>query len=126
MKQVIVGVYYLGDEQVEIVLREDTGGEFYSLPEKGKVPRIKLGADYKDWDMVVRCLLHEVMEMVMFRNRCRYNISGDYSADHSAYMFLMNHTEFSDMCGKLAEFLVKCLPDLATAWKKWERKQDRK
>ena len=34
MKQAIVGVYGLGADQVELVLREGTGGEFYVQPEK--------------------------------------------------------------------------------------------
>ena len=45
MTQVIVGVYTMGYEDVEIVLREGTGGEFYNCPGKGQIPRIKIGAD---------------------------------------------------------------------------------
>ena len=49
MKQIIVGIYSVGFEDVEIVLREGTGGEFFNCPEKGHCPRIKIGADVSNW-----------------------------------------------------------------------------
>jgi len=119
MKQVSVGVYEIGFEQCQLVLREGQGAEFYLVPGKGKVPRIKLGADYEKWESLLSCVIHEAMELVMFRHGCRFDPSADLSRDHSAYMFVMAHTDFSDVCATVAEFLASALPDLSAAWEKW-------
>ena len=121
MKQVIVGVYGLGADQVELVLREGTGGEFYVQPEKGKIPRIKVGADGEDWGCIVVILLHEALELVIHRAQCRFSGSDDMGNDHSEYIFLLRHYQFSDACGKAGYFLSDALPDLAKAWEKWKR-----
>ena len=125
MKQKTIGVYEIGWEQCSIVLREGTGGEFYAVPEKNSVPRIKIGADTSEWDKVVGSLLHESFEFVAFRLKCRYDPCGDLSHDHSAFLFVLTHPQLSDCCGKVAEFITRVLPDLANEWKKW-RKSKRK
>lgn len=48
MKQKIVGTYYAGHQQIQLVIREGDGGEFFLNPERGSLPRIKLGVD-KSW-----------------------------------------------------------------------------
>lgn len=123
MKQVIVGTYYIGRDQVELVLREDTGGEFYVLPEKGVIPRIKVGADYTEWKEVVSVLLHEAQELLLERLRCRYELSDSMSNDHSQYTFVLPHLTFSELNVRLADFLVDALPDLAKAWEKWKKEK---
>jgi hypothetical protein len=126
MKQKTVGVYELGWEQVELVLREDTGGEFYFIPETGKnaIPRIKIGADYGYWKEVVNVVLHEAMEFALSRLGCRYNPSEDISRDHAAYLFSFCHTTYSQACAMVAEFLAACLPDLAREWENWKSDKD--
>lgn len=123
MKQRVVGVYEFGHEQVEVVLREGTGGEFYSIPEKGKVPRIKVGADCQAWDQVVTVLFHEAMELAAHREGCRFDRSDELSRDHCGYIFLMTHPQFSNCCARVGELASSCLPDLATKWKYWGRKR---
>lgn len=121
MKQVIVGTYEMGYEQVELVIREDTGGEFYVIPEKGSVPRIKIGADYSEWKDVVTTLLHEAFELVFDRLNCRYSPSNEITRDHSAYMFTFPHLVFSEACARVADFVTDALPDLAREWEKWKQ-----
>lgn len=121
MRQEIVGTYEIGYEQCQIVLREGTGGEFYFIPESGSIPRIKIGADYERWSDVVTVLLHEVFELSMERQRCRYEVSSDTARDHSAYMFMLPHVQFSDVCAKAAECITPALPALAKAWNKWKK-----
>jgi hypothetical protein len=120
MKQIIVGVYPCGLDEIQLVLRDGTGGEFYFSPEKAHIPRIKVGADYgSDWRSVVGVLLHEIFEMQMTRSHCRLEPAPDYGRDHASYMFLMTHPMFSDVCARSGEFMSACLPDLATAWNQW-------
>lgn len=123
MKQVIVGVYECGYEQLQLVLREGTGGEFYTVPEKGSLPRIKVGAqDPNQWRHVVATLLHEVFEWTMFRGGVRYNPDNRVSPLSQAdYLFVMTHEQFQDCCAKSAEFMTKALPDLAKAYDKWHK-----
>lgn len=126
MKQVIVGVYEAGYDQIELVLREGTGGEFYIIPEKGGIPRIKIGADCKEWIEVVDTLLHEIYEHVFDRLRCRYEISNQVTTDHSAYLFSFSHNQFCEACCRVSEFITNALPDLAKAWEAWRKEKTMK
>ena len=126
MKQKIVGTYYIGFNQMQVVLREGTGGEFWHCPEDGAVPRMKIGADQERWEDMLSCLLHESTEFLYDQLRVRFGRSNDLSKDHSEYMFMFNHNELSHSCACLGEFLAACLPDVATAWKKWNRKKSAK
>jgi hypothetical protein len=121
MKQRIVGTYSLGAEYCELVLREDRGGEFYFQPEDGHIPRIKIGADYASWAEVVSVLLHETLEFCLARIKARFSPADDWGKDVHAYVFLLAHPDFSDICGRAAGFVVAALPDLSTAWKAWKR-----
>ena len=123
MKQKIIGTYPLGYEQIQLVLREGTGGEFFTLPEDGKIPRIKIGADNNYWWETVELLLHEVNEFCMMRLACRYNQSNSVLRDHSNYLFVMTHVQFGECCARSAELLAKALPDLGKAWNKWKRNE---
>ncbi len=120
MRQKIVGVYDMGLDQVQLVLREGEGGEFWFKPEDGHVPRIKVGAD-GEWKLVMSALLHEAMEMQMTRSHCRFNPAPDYGRDHSSYIFVMSHPIYSDIIARVAEFVSLCAPDLARAYKKFRR-----
>ena len=55
MKQKVIGVFELGYENVQLVLREGIGGEFYLFPED-TIARIKVGGDHGDWRDVANCL----------------------------------------------------------------------
>lgn len=121
MKQKIVGVYNIGSEDVELVLRDGTGGEFYATPEDGHIARIKVGADYKEWHSVVETLLHEAMECAACRMKCRFVQLDKWSEDLSGVTIIMSHSDFSDACARVGLFVSEALPDLARAWKAWGR-----
>lgn len=120
MKQKIIDSYILCGGYVQVVLREGTGGEFYSAPEHGHVPRIKVGTEYGAWPEVVAVLIHEALEYVLVIKGRRFEPCSDLAKDHSSYLFLLNHSQFSDACAELAAFLTVCLPDVAKAWKDWK------
>ena len=114
----------MGYEQVQLILREGTGGDFWYMPEKGSLPRMKIGADYNTWREVVACLIHETQEMLLDRNNLRFNPTHTISPrDHAAYIFIMTHPQFHDVCAKTADFIAVCLPDLKRAWGKWRKKK---
>ena len=120
MNQKIVGVYSLGFEDIELVLREGTGGEFYNCPGKGQIPRIKIGADVNQWKEIVSVFLHEAFEFTYNRLGCRYSDSYDMGNDSASYLFIASHIKFSDACARVGEGVATALPDLSIAWKKWK------
>lgn len=121
MKQTYLGVFRLGHEQMEVYLRDGTGGEFYTVPEAGRLPRIKVGAD-QCWKDVVSVLHHEAMEFCLMRIECRFNPGSDFARDHASYLFIMTHPQFSEAGARTAWFLADCLPALGTAYRKWMKK----
>lgn len=123
MRQKIVGFFELGNEQVQVVLREGVGGEFWLEPGDIKCPRIKIGADQACWGDLVAVLDHEALEFTLTRMRRRYFTSMDYANDHGAYTFFLTHVEFAEVAARVAHFLVKCLPQMEKEWRKWRRKK---
>jgi len=121
MRQMIVGTYEFGYEKVQIVLREDNGAEVYFLPDGIDCPRIRIGADQPDWRSLVALLLHEAEEFSLIRAGARYHPSENLARDHAAYIFILNHTQLSQVCAQIAELLITCLPDLSKAWAKWKK-----
>ena len=123
MKQKIIGTFFMGRTEVELVLREGDGGEFYIAPERGKIPRIKIGADVKEWRTIVSVLLHESLELVMDDMYLRYRTSKEIAGDAASYLFIFNHSpQFSEICARVGDFITDALPVLATEWKKWKHK----
>jgi hypothetical protein len=120
MKPKIIGTFDMGPQRVQLVLREGDGGEIYLKPGDIDYPRIYVGAD-KNWEQVMSTLLHEAHELQMLLTGCRLNPAPDHAMDHSSYIFLMNHPQFSEVCARVAMFLVQALPDLAKAYRKWNK-----
>ncbi len=122
MKQKVVGQYYIGYEFVEIVLRKGDGGEFWVTPERGHIPRIKIGADVKHWKDIVVVLLHEATELVLCRLKCRYTCKDDMGSSHSSYLFSLDHGQFCDTMARIGDLITDCLLPLHKEWKKWKKK----
>jgi len=125
MKQKIVGVYEFGYDQVQIVLREGTGGEFWMIPEKGSLPRIKIGADCELWRQVIEVFFHEAFEIAMTRSQLRYRQHDAMGMGHDGYIFFFNHNQFTDLCSRVGELSANALPDLSRAWGKWNKKNNK-
>ena len=120
MKQRVVGQYEMGHNCVQISLREGTGGEFYLIPQKGRVASIKLGAD-NDWMHVVNAFLHEAMELEFERMSCRYEHGGYVGRDMSDFLFVASHPQFTEIVARVAELTATALPDVAKTWKQWRK-----
>lgn len=123
MKQIKVGTFPIGHENVELYAAPDLdGGCFYFRPDDNSPPRIKIGLDYDRWDELVSVLLHETMEFLMARLLYRYEQTG-VKGDHASYLFTFNHCQFSDLCQRQAKFISAALPELATHWNKLKAKK---
>ena len=119
MKRKIVGVYHLGDESVQLVLREGKGAEFYERPGDIPNPRMKIGADHPTIGWLMDAVMHEGQERSMAVMRLRLQRADSYYVDSTAYLFVLTHEEFTEACHRAGMFLAECLPDLTKAWKKW-------
>jgi len=123
MKQIKVGTFPLGHENVELyAIPSADGGCFYFQPADNSLPRIKIGLDYDRWDQVVSVLLHETMEFLMARLLNRYEQTGVYG-DHASYLFMFTHCQFSDLCQRQAKFVAAALPEVAAHWNKLKAKK---
>lgn len=121
MKQKRVGIYFLGRTEVEVFVREGTGGEFFFSPEKGHLPRMKIGMGYKDWGDVVEVVVHEAMEFCLDEMRDRYDCSNDITQDHAAYLFVFRHNDLSEACSRVGQLIAGMLPDLTTVYRTWRK-----
>lgn len=123
MKQRIIGYYNIGDETVQLVLREGTGGEFYFQPGDIKCARIKIGASHTQWHQIVSVLMHESLELVLARMALRYYPEEDWGRDMGSFLFVMRHEQFSDACARSALLISECSDDLKRAWKHWQKQE---
>lgn len=115
MKQHLIGTYYAGMREITLYTREGTGAEFYLVPEKACVPRIKVGINGRDWEQTLSWLMHELYELLLTVRGARYTDSITPANDgHDGYLFIFSHPCFSAVCAEAAEFLSKALPDLAS------------
>lgn len=125
MKQKIVGSYYIGSTSAQVVLREGNGAELYLQPEKGAVPRMKLGADVKWWELL-DALMHESLEMQFCLLQCRFLESGKVCRDLGSFLFVFTHDQFTEACGRSAAFIDDALADVKKAWQAWHKKPAKK
>ena len=121
MKQKIIGSYECGFDVIQLVGREGSGGEFYSIPGDINYPRIKVGLDQESFSLLLEALLHEVYEYELHKCGLRTRRTDSISCDHANYMFVFDHRQFAEVTARCAEFLEKALPDTRKAWKKWNK-----
>lgn len=121
LRQQIVGTYRIGDERVQLVLREGTGANFYERPDDIQCPRMTIGADQKNIGWLIDSVQHEAQERSMAVIRARWNRTDSYYVDSTSYLFIITHEEFTDVCHRASMFLAECLPDLKKAWKQWKK-----
>ena len=119
-KQAVVGTYPMGYEQVELVLREGSGGEFWLTPAPGKVPRAVVGVE-SSWSESMASLLHELLEMALTQAGRRFSPDPQVFGSHDLSTFVIDHPEFCEVVSRVATVLAACLPDFGAAWKKFRK-----
>lgn len=123
MKPILIGVYQLGNTDVEVFGNTtDDVGELEFRPEPMRLPRVTIGLGCKSWPSVVSVLLHESFEFLMLQDNLSYDGVGRCGSTQNR-MFIFNHGHYTDLCAQQADFLVKCLPDLARVWNKVKPKK---
>ena len=120
MKQIIVGTYELGFDKARLILRSGTGGHGDTLPTQSDISEIDVGADQEQWWKVLRSLLHETYEMAALKCMCHYSPNNSTGDDRSVCLIVMDHAQFSEINGRVADYVSRCLTDLREAWEKWQ------
>ena len=115
IKEVEVGIYELGYDNVRLFIMPGRAGHFSLNPDKEQ-PLIKIGGEYTKWQDFYAVALHEAMEFALTRGNHRYAGSQDLSCDSGGFLFMCSHAQFSDCCVKAAEFLATSYKDLRLAW----------
>lgn len=121
---IFVGTYRLGPKNVDLyatVPPHESGGSFYFAPEERRLPRIKVCIDELEWKHTVAILHHEAMELSMQDHHCRFLQSGQFSASHASYLFVMDHEQFTECSEWTGQFMSNCLPELAKAFDHFKR-----
>ncbi len=121
----LLGSFPIGGMNVSLYVQSGWGGEFTFIPDRGVIPEICIGLSSERWERVVSSLLHESFEFEMAHSSARYYRSYDYGNDLSSYVFMLDHSQFSDLCGRVAIFISKVLPLIANEYKSFKRKKNK-
>ena len=116
-KEEFLGTYELGLHRVKLFAVPGQGGRFSILPKDDVVPSIKVGID-NEWPRVLEHLTHEALEFSYTSFDCRYVPSVDVSRDSSGYLFVCNHTQFSEIVARASEFVAHGVGSLYEYWEK--------
>lgn len=124
MKQTYVGTFRCGHTNVDLyALPEESGGYFYGCPDEKSCARIKVGLRHGCWDQVIAVLMHETLELVFSDMRLRFEHAAALASDHAAYLFVMDHCQFTEAVASAAMFITEAVPKLAKLWQRRHRRK---
>lgn len=110
----LLGRYLIGNEYVRITANtEDVGGGFCLYNDQKDIPEIVIGIDYESWKDVLYVLLHEIFEFVMLRMNNVFIPYQMNTGDLSNRLFVFDHSQFSEICGRSSWALKEIIPELA-------------
>lgn len=119
----LLGSYVFGWDNVRVYITDGACGSFTLVPQdKGSVA-INIGIDHDRYQDVLEVVLHEAQEFIFTRTGHRFIDSQTQTREHTQYMFCFNHTQFSEMQARVAEFLSVVLPDIYKEWKNRKSKR---
>lgn len=117
----LIGVFPLGSFNVRLYWMESSGGDFTFRTDKVSTPEIRIGFDYDEWYDLLRVILHELLEFEIAHMGLRYSQSVDWGCDQSGYIFLFNHPQLSEVCGRIAFFMAQAIPEIQKKWKAYRK-----
>lgn len=118
-----VGQYDLGSRRVNVFgLADSESGSFNTAPESG-IAEIVVGFDSKSQGELIVALLHEAQELVLHDLRLRLQHDFDEAMGSDRFIFLFDHPQFCEICGRVGLFLNECLRDVVLAYRKFKKKR---
>jgi hypothetical protein len=112
----------VGYDAVELHVTGEAGGHFTVESGLGEATKIYVGLDQEHWEGVLGTLIHEVAEYALIKKRCRWEPSCDLAEDQAQYLFVMNHSEFSDLVSRVTISITQAAVPLRVAWEKFQKK----
>lgn len=120
--QILIGTYELCHLNVDLyALTRESGGYLYTIPDKNRLPRIKIGLCHERWFECLEVLMHETFEFALLQYR--YCQTWRFTSGHDGYSFHFTHDEFTEACGASAIFLAQCMPAMAQAYNLHRKKK---
>lgn len=113
-----LGIFKLGDFNVELLTMPRNGGCVYWLGGPGPTPSLHIGLDYEYWPNCLSVLIHEASELIHMVDHQRFAPDHGWGDDHAHYIFHFSHQQFSSNCEKLGWFLEQTLHPLREAYNK--------
>lgn len=101
-----LGLFRFGRHQVALHVDEEHGNGSFDSENLVMV----VGLDHEIWPFCFNVLLHESLEFAMSVNDCRLVPDVGFGGGNDAFIFLMTHPKFSEVCGQVAEFLAEVAP----------------
>lgn len=102
----------------EIWLTPETTNNARSYMKDG-VNKIYIGMKGELRD-VIESIMHEISELYLFSNNCRFvNTKLPSSFESSECIFMLSHTTFQQLFYYLSDKLYKILPNLTDKWKEF-------
>lgn len=117
-----LGVYELGLFKVKVFMRNGRGGNFKCIDENADCPTIRIGMD-QEYRQVFLDMCHEAFEVASTMLSARYMQTNDVSGDNGIFIFVMDHTLFSNISAYAADFIYNLGDDLRKAYKEWHSKK---
>ena len=122
----LIGTYEIGHERCQLFVSEGLNGSFTLLPTgHDRLPEIVIGLGEDQWWKTMIILQHEAFEFAMTRSGCRYDPNQDLSNSLSAFLFVMDHAQFSSVCALATDFVSASQAALAHAWKQYRKDRKR-
>lgn len=115
----LLGKFPLGFAPVKVFVTDSSGGEGF-VRTNGKTPQIVVGLDEEAWSDVLAVALHEAFEVTAMQMGTHFEPTLDTCGDSGRYVFVMNHKQFSEACGRVGLLMASMTPALAKAYKKFK------
>jgi hypothetical protein len=118
-----VGQYDLGSRRVNVFGEPDSeSGSFNTAPSSG-ITEILVGFSARSQGDLIVVLLHEAEELVLHDLRLRFQHDVDEAMGSDRFIFILDHSQFSEVCGRVGLFMNECQRDVCLAYRKFNKKR---
>lgn len=114
-----LGTYQLGHEWVDVQIDPSTkdAAVFWVASQK-KNTQIVIGINDSEFWEVYGSLLHEAFEAVADTQRLRYKHASSFAKCSDAFLFVMDHRQYTEVCARVGAFIESVHDDLKKAYDK--------
>ena len=126
-KKIFVGRYAMCKGNVKVYLNpeDESSYAFHTwTKDSGFCCVCEVGCKEKEWNQIVRKLMHELVESAAVAEKVHFQPSGILSpVPEDSYLMVMTHPQFTQVVDEAGDALAYALPDMEKAWKKWKKEK---